>query len=341
MKNLSAFISIPIVIIATLILINHTYSGPEWSTKNIKLLGTTVRIQVHHEKRTVRELAITKVIEEFHRIESKFSPYIKDSELSQINTQAFETKIRLSNEAAELLRFSQQTSQQTEGAFDITYASVGHLYDFRKKTQPAQEQFIKALPGIGINNLLLDEKNNLRFKHPNTKISFGGFAKGYAVKQAIEIIKGYGISNALVTAGGDSMVIGQKNGHPWRTGIKAPRKKHQAVYTFSLSNKAISTSGDYERYFIDNEGDRVHHIVNPSTGKSASDVHSVTVIGNDPMQTDALSTAIFVMGTNKGLVLAENLDDIEVLIIDKSGEFYKSTGFPAHEDFIQLKDDNS
>lgn len=335
MKKISTFISIPIIVISILVLIDISYSGPEWSAKDLKILGTTVRIQVNHIKRSTRELAIKKVIEEFERIESKFSPFKKDSELSIINAKAFKEDIKISDEMAELLNFSLDVTRQTEGAFDITYASIGHLYNFRTKSKPKDKVISKAIPGIGISNIVLDENNIIRFKHPETQISFGGFAKGYAVKRGIDIIKGFGIENALVTAGGDSIVTGLKNGQKWKTGIQAPRGKPHAVYTFDLFNMAISTSGDYERYFVDNTGGRIHHIFNPDTGKSVSDVQSVTVIGKDPMFTDALSTAIFVLGIKKGIALAENLKGIETLIIDNSGDLHKSTGFPKHIDFTQ------
>ncbi|THB69539.1 MAG: FAD:protein FMN transferase [Gammaproteobacteria bacterium] len=333
MKKLPVFLSIPILLIAAFILIDKSYSGAVWSAKELKLFGTTVSIQVNHEKRTIRELAIKKVIEEFKRIENQFSPYISTSEISVLNNTAFNNTVKVSDETARLIRFASGISQLSEGAFDITYASVGQLYDFRNQSAPSAEQLAKAKYGIGFNNLELYENNTVSFKNRYTKISFGGFAKGYAVKQAIEILKGYGISNALVTAGGDSMVIGTKNGNPWRTGIKAPRGQLRAVYTFNLTDKAISTSGDYERYFIDGEGDHVHHIVNPATGNSASDVQSVTVIGNDPTFTDALSTAMFVLGAKRSMVLAEGIDHVEALVIDKAGDFHISTGFPQHQTF--------
>ncbi len=333
MKNISVFISIPVIIVSLLILINSNFQGSEWCTKNLKLFGTTVTIQLNHKNRSIRDSAIQKIIDEFKRIEAKFSPYISTSELSIINKTAYGNIFKVSDETAELIRFSLKISRLSEGAFDITYASVGNLYDFRKKTKPNQDQLDKGFSGIGYTNLKLDQNNNLTFKNQNTKISFGGFAKGYAVKKAIDIIKGYGIRNALVTAGGDSMVIGLKDNNPWRTGIKAPRGPVRAVYTFNLTDKAISTSGDYERFFVSNDGDRIHHIVNPSTGKSASDVQSVTVIGNNPTFTDALSTSMFVMGARRSIVLAENLKNIEVLVIDKSGSIHKSSGFPKHQNF--------
>ena len=338
MQNNSKRIKLKIVCLlifpAILLLQQFGCSKPEWLSQDLKLFGTTVRIQVQHEKRTVRELAIKKVIKEFKRIEAKFNPYIDSSELSFINSNAFESRVPLSDEAFELIQFSLWASQKTQGSFDITYASTGSLYDFRKKTKPTKKELEKAYLAIGYENIHIDDDKSIRLKHPDTKISFGGFAKGYAVKQAIEIIKGYGIENALVTAGGDSMVIGLKKEKPWRTGIKAPRGNLRAVYTFNLSNKAISTSGDYERYFFDENDDRVHHIVNPTTGSSARKVQSVTVIGNDPMLTDALSTAMFVLGAKNAIVLAESLEGIEALIIDKSGDFHKSTGFPQHHTFL-------
>ncbi len=302
-----------------------------WQSKELKLLGTTVRVQVNHEDANIRAKAINSVITEFARIESKFSPFKQSSEISNINSNGYEKDIPISEEMMELLSFSFKISELTDGAFDVTFASVGHLYDFREKTAPTRKQFNDGFKGVNFKNIILGA-DSVRLSHQNTKISFGGFAKGYAVKKSIEIIKSYGIKNGLVTAGGDSMVIGLKNGTEWKTGIKAPRGELRAVYSFPLTNKAISTSGDYERFF-ENNGEKIHHIINPNTGKSAQDIQSVTVIGTDPMVTDALSTSMFVLGIERAMSLCERSSDIDALIIDKSGDIYKSSGFPDHQKF--------
>lgn len=320
-----------VILLCSILITSCSDNQQHWQNRELKLLGTTVRIQVNHQNKNIRQKAINDIIAEFSRIESKFSPFKETSEISHINKAGYTQELRISDEMKELLSFSLNISTLTNGAFDITFASVGHLFDFRKKTGPDNELFKDNFKGVSYKHITLN-KNIIRFNNSKTQISFGGFAKGYAIKKSIEILKSYGIENALVTAGGDSMVIGLKNGEQWKTGIKAPRGELRTVYSFPLTNKAISTSGDYERYFESN-GRRVHHIINPISGKSARGIQSVTVIGPDPMMTDALSTAMFIIGTERAMNLCEKAINIEALIIDESGKLHKSSGFPNHQTF--------
>ena len=168
--------------------------------------------------------------------------------------------------------------------------------------------------------------NELRFNDPGVRIDLGGIAKGYAVDRAIEIAKRCGIDEALISAGGDSKILGKKQGRPWIIGIQHPRKKNEMALVLPLSDTAISTSGDYERFFI-RDGQRIHHIINPSTGKSATVTWSATVTGPDAITTDALSTTIFVLGAIKGIALIETLENIDAVIIDNEGNVHYSSGF--------------
>ena len=156
-------------------------------------------------------------------------------------------------------------------------------------------------------------------------IDLGGIAKGYAVDRAIHILQKCGIQQALVSAGGDSKILGDKQGRPWMIGIQHPRKKQAVALSIPLTDTAISTSGDYERFFLSND-ERIHHIINPQTGKSAKQSWSATVIGPDAITTDALSTTIFILGAEKGLKLINSLDNIDAIIIDSSGVVHYSSG---------------
>lgn len=325
------FFFVSTILLCSILIASCSNNQQQWQNRELKLLGTTVRVQVNHKDKKIRQKAIDEVIAEFARIESKFSPFKETSEISYINQNGYKQEIGISDEMKELVNFSLKISTLTDGAFDITFASVGHLYDFRNKTGPSNELLSNSFKGVNYKNITLNG-NSIKLNHPQTQISFGGFAKGYAVKKSIEILKSHGIKNALVTAGGDSMVIGLKNGLKWKTGVKAPRGELRAVYSFPLTNRAISTSGDYERYFESN-GEKVHHIINPSTGKSAQGIQSVTVIGSDPMVTDALSTAMFVIGIERAINLCERSADIDALIIDQSGNLHKSSRFPDHQLF--------
>jgi thiamine biosynthesis lipoprotein len=165
----------------------------------------------------------------------------------------------------------------------------------------------------------------VQFLQSGVRIDLGGIAKGYAVDRGIAILQAAGIENALVSAGGDTRVIGRHWDHPWMIGIRNPRDHDGIVTRIPLENAAISTSGDYERYF-EKDGIRYHHILNPATAKSPHEVHSSSIIGNRATDTDALSTSVFVMGVDKGLALIDSLPDTEAIIIDSRGRMHYSNG---------------
>jgi thiamine biosynthesis lipoprotein len=162
------------------------------------------------------------------------------------------------------------------------------------------------------------------------RIDLGGIAKGYAVDRAIDITRDCGIERAMISAGGDSRIIGDRGGRPWMIGIRHPRDSSGIALRLPLSDSAISTSGDYERFFIA-DGKRVHHIIDPDTGRSAGASWSATVIGPDALTTDALSTTIFILGAADGLALIESLDGFDAIVIDSGGKVHYSSGFQVPE----------
>ncbi|MBT8131675.1 MAG: FAD:protein FMN transferase [Gammaproteobacteria bacterium] len=216
----------------------------------------------------------------------------------------------------------------TRGAFDISYASAGFLFDYRKRVRPDEQSLSRALEVVDYRLVELDKKKHtVFFRRDGVRIDLGGIAKGHAAERGVKILAGLGIEHAIVSAGGDTRVLGDRRGRPWYVGIRDPQGDRNAVFTrLPLVNEAISTSGDYERYF-DEDGARYHHILNPSTGKSPSDVHSVSVIGPDGVWTDALSTGVFVLGVKEGLGLIETLKAYEAVIIDAEKKLHVSSGF--------------
>ncbi|HSN51014.1 MAG TPA: FAD:protein FMN transferase, partial [Woeseiaceae bacterium] len=165
----------------------------------------------------------------------------------------------------------------------------------------------------------------VRFKEQGVRINLGGIAKGYVVERGVDILRRHGVEDGVVTAGGDSRLLGDRRGRPWMIGIRDPRREGEVAMSVPLQDEAISTSGDYERYF-DEDGIRYHHIIKPSSGRPVEGIHSATVIGPDAVMTDALSTSVFVMGVDDGLKLIGCLPDYEAIVIDAEGEIYYSTG---------------
>jgi thiamine biosynthesis lipoprotein len=215
----------------------------------------------------------------------------------------------------------------TEGAFDITYASVGYLYDFRKRVRPTEAEIDAALPAINYEHVVLDPvAQTVRFSQPGVRIDLGGIAKGYAVDRGIDVLKSFGITRAYVSAGGDSRIIGDRFGKPWIVGVRDPRKgPGEALLRIPLVDAAISTSGDYERFF-DEGGVRYHHIIDPHTGHSASKVRSATVIAPTATRTDGLSKTAFVLGPDKAMEIYNRIDDIDAIIVKLDGTVVYSKG---------------
>jgi thiamine biosynthesis lipoprotein len=224
----------------------------------------------------------------------------------------------------ELLSKSAQVSHLTGGAFDITYASVGRYYDYRQGQRPDDAELEQGLAAINYDYVELDDASGrVRFSHPLVYIDLGGIAKGYAVDRCIELIAAAGIDQAAVAAGGDSRILGDRRGEPWTVGIQDPRQEDTMAVLLPLVDTAVSTSGDYERFFVE-DGVRYHHIIDPSTGDSARDSWSVTILGSEATFTDALSTSVFVLGPERGLHLIDSLPGVDAIIIDASGKLLYS-----------------
>lgn len=297
-------------------------------------MGTNVSVTLYLDDDVKAEQAIAAVMAEMHRIDATFSPYIETSELYTVNQLAphasAHSPLKISAELASIIDKSLYYSRLSEGAFDITFASLARYYDYRKKLTPSERQQEELLPAINYQHIHLDNNNlSLWFGHPKVYIDLGGIAKGYAVDRGVAILQSYGVAHASITAGGDSRVMGDKRGRPWMVGIKNPRADKVAI-TLPLEEVAVSTSGDYERYFIDDKGERVHHIINPRTGKSpVSGVNSVTIIGPVGIDTDALSTTVFILGAEKGLALINKLPGFDAVIITTEGKVLYSQGLAA------------
>lgn len=289
-------------------------------------MGTAVRVELWHEDETAGRAAIDAVMRDMYRIDRLMSTYKEDSELSRVNREAATRPVAISRELFDLISRSLEVSEITEGAFDITYASVGQLYDFRRKTRPSDEILEKALPAIDYRHVLLNKENHsIKFKRQGVRIDLGGIAKGHAVDRAITLLQARGITQAIVSAGGDSRIIGDRRGRPWMIGVRDPRREKEMAAILPLSDTAVSTSGDYERYF-ELDGVRYHHIISPASGRPVTGIRSVTVVGQDSTTVDALSTSVFVMGVEKGLSLIESLPDVEAVIIDAAGRMHYSSG---------------
>jgi thiamine biosynthesis lipoprotein len=297
-----------------------------WHQREAAIMGTRIAVELWLDDDAQAEAAIDAVMAEMHRVDELMSHYKPESQLSQINARAAREPVKVDRELFDLIRRSLEFSKLTDGAFDITYASVGYLYDYRRHIRPDAAQIAKALPAVDWRSLRFDAVNStVRFARPGMRIDLGGFAKGYAVDRSIELLRARGVEHASVTAGGDTRIIGDRFGRPWIIGIRHPDDPQRVVLRMPLTDTAISTSGDYERYF-DEGGVRYHHIIDPRTGRSAGKVRSATIIAPTATQTDGLSKTAFVVGPEKALEIIARIPGVDAVFVGPDGHVYYTPG---------------
>ena len=298
----------------------------EWVGDTRPMMGTEVSVYLWSDDPEAGRRALEEVFDETARIDRLMSTYKDESEISKINREAASQPVVVSAELFGLIQRSLDISVLTRGAFDITFDSVGQHYDFRERERPDAETVESERAFIDYQLVTLERASGtVRFEQDGVRINLGGIAKGYVVERGIDILRHRGVDHAIVTAGGDSRLLGDRRGRPWMVGIRDPREEGEVAISVPLVDEAISTSGDYERYF-DEDGVRYHHIISPSTGEPAAGVHSATVFGPDAVITDALSTSVFVLGVDEGLTLIATLPDYESIVIDADGRVFYSAG---------------
>ena len=297
-----------------------------WVVREEAIMGTAIRVELWAADRKSGEAAVGAVMDEMHRIDRAMSPHKPGSELCRINRDASRQAVALSEEMFGLVQKARAFSHLTQGAFDITYAAAGQLYDYRGRVRPSAQALAAAQASVGWQHLQVDaQARTLRFGLDGMRIDLGGFAKGHAVDNAVALLARRGIRHAYVSAGGDSRVLGDRRGRPWSVAIRDPRRAGEMVAVLPLEDVSISTSGDYERFFEDGS-ERVHHLIDPATGRSPNGVQSVTILAPDGLTSEALSKAVFVLGTERGLALVESLGGVDAVIVDALGTLHASAG---------------
>ncbi|ARM83793.1 FAD:protein FMN transferase [Marinobacter salarius] len=304
----------------------------EWVRVSGTAMTTAIEMEFWTEDPAVASEAGDAVLALFDRIDRQMSRYREDSELSRVNREAANGPVEVSDSLFTVLQQALRISELSHGAFDISFGSIGYLYDFRARQQPSDEELAEGLAKVNYRSVVLDPSaNTVRFLDEGVRLDLGGIAKGYTVDRGIDILKSFGIRHARLSAGGDLRLLGDKRGKPWIVGIRDPRSESRNAMVLPLTNVAVSTSGDYERFFFDDNNERVHHILSPATGKPAKGVQSVTILGDDSITTDGLSTAVFVLGAAKGLEMVNRLKGIDAVIIDEQRQVHYSDGLMPPE----------
>ena len=262
------------------------------------------------------------VFAEFKRLEAIFNLYDESSELSRLNLLG---DLVVSQELFDILDKSKKFYELTDGAFDVTVAPLSFLWKkaINKKQLPQEADVKIALISVGSDYLYLDQKNlKVRLLKEGGRIDLGGIAKGYAVDCAVAKLKEAHIASALVNAGGNMFCLGTNGKKSWSIGIQNPRKAGAVIEQLELRNKAVSTSGDYEQFFIF-QNKRFSHIINPKTGYPAdTGIVSATVIASDATTADALSTACVVLGLQKSGEVLKRFPDVKAKLVDEHGKIY-------------------
>lgn len=301
-------------------------------------MGTFAHILVVADNEPKANEAIEAAFAEIRDINARMSDYDPNSLLSKVNQQAFAAPVKVDDGLFEVLIASVRYSRLSDGAFDITVGPVVQLW--RKANYsgmaPTPEQLQKAKEAVGYQNLILDtDTKTVRFAKDGMALDLGGIAKGYAVDRAVAILKQAGLSGGMVDIGGNLRCFGIPANHAphWFIGLQDPAHEEDILLRLNMDDRAVATSGDYRRFVMIN-GQKHSHIVNPATADSAQTLSSVTIITNDAMAADALSTAVSVLGDKKGMALIETIPNTEAILIPHANAI-KFEKTPGADQYIQ------
>ena len=325
-KNLAVSLILAVVLLAVSIL-PARFKTDEMAARERLAMGTTVQIKVPlmaGEDRRRLEAKIDRAFDEIARVESVFSVYKEDSEISRINRLKKGEALKISAEAYGLIEKAIECSVKTGGAFDITVKPLVDLWaDARGRgIVPSDEQVKSAVARIGSRDIVLDKgAGTIAFKKDGMALDLGGVAKGYATDRVLGILKADGISRAIIRSGGDVYCLGMRSGKDlWKVGVRHPRDRARLFMELELKDKAIDTAGDYEKFFMV-AGKRYSHIIDPRTGYPIGDnVISATVVADDATTADMLATALCVLGPD-GLKIADASGVMAVIVAKAAGKY--------------------
>lgn len=278
---------------------------------------------------------IDAAIREIQRIEKLLTTYDPNSQTNQINEQAGINPVKVDKEVFDLIFRSTKISEVTQGAFDITYGSIDKsLWNFDKTMTALPDPAIakKMVRLINYKNIILDSSNHTVFlKEKGMRIGFGGIGKGYAAEMAKNVIQKAGITSGIVNAAGDLVTWGmQPDGNPWTIGIASPDAIDKPFSYLNISNAAIATSGNYEKFIIV-DGKKYSHTIDPKTGLPIEGIKSVTIISSNAEIADAMATPVMIMGVKVGVDMINQMKNIACIIIDENNNLFTSKNINLHK----------
>lgn len=291
-------------------------------------MGTIVTVTAVGPSKDVAHDAVVRAFREIHRLEELWSGWIPSSEVSRVNAAAGRQTISVSKETMTLLQAAGEVARLTEGKFSIAVGpAVGMWSVADKETVPSDADLERVSPLTVPSNIHLDpDKGTVYLSRVGMSLDIGGIGKGYAADLAVEAMRRAGATAGVVALSGDIKTFGRlPGGQPFPFGIRHPRREGEILVFVDLQDQAISTAGDYERYF-ERDGVRYHHILDPATLKPARECQSVSVIAREGVLADGLDTGIFVLGPERGMQVIEALEDVEAVIVDREGRVLISSG---------------
>lgn len=296
--------------------------------RDFNLMGCAFDITVFANSQVEADAYIDMAIAEMQRIENLISSWKATSQTTAINQNAGIKPVKVDDELFQLIKRSIALSEITDGAFDISFAAIDHIWKFNGQAMQmlTTAQLASSVEAIGYKNILLDEQNKSVFlSKKGMKIGFGAIGKGYAADKAKRLLQEKGIIGGIINASGDMNSWGtQPSTIPWKVAVVNPMDTSKNYGLFELKNRAVVTSGNYEKYVMI-DGERYAHIIDPRTGMPTQGILSVTVFAAKAEMADALATAVFVMGDEVGLHLINQLPNVEAIIVKNDGNIATST----------------
>ncbi|PLX86073.1 MAG: thiamine biosynthesis protein [Desulfuromonas sp.] len=291
------------------------------------LMGTTVEVVVLGTATDQAEAAIEAAFAEMTRLERLLGSGYAESDPAKLSRS--QTEMVVAEETAQILELGLQVARESRGAFDLGLGRLNALWglDGPDPRVPKPDQIKAALVGLGPEALDVDGVRVRR--RQEVAIDLGAIAKGYIVDRGVQVLRDHGVTQAALNAGGDMFLLGHHRDRPWHIGIKHPRKTTEVLATLSLQNRAVVTSGDYERFFEEG-GERYHHLFDPKTGYPARACQSVTVVAPSTALADALATAVFVLGVEQGFELIGRFPETAALIVASDGSQHGSPGLEQY-----------
>jgi thiamine biosynthesis lipoprotein len=293
-------------------------------------MGSELRITAWTADETAALSAFEAAFGDFQRLDGLMSVWREGSDVQRLNAAAGKQPVPVSADVREVLRAARQISDWTDGKFDVTFGALSGLWKFdhdQDNRIPDPEEVGRHLSLIDYGAVDVNERAGTVFlRREGMRVHLGGIGKGYAVDRAVDTLRQRGLSDFMIQSGGDMYVAGRRGERPWRVGIRDPRGPADRSYaTLDLSEGAITTAGDYERFFV-KEGRRYHHILDPDSGEPARGCRSVTIVTGRATLADGLATGVFVLGPGPGMALIERLPGVEGVIVTDKNEVLISSG---------------